>query len=149
MTIGGAVVECDTPQEAAVLIRSFKGSDPQGPVERPKDKKSVQRPFQRVQPEQSAASLFPHKAGYNFKRAHKAVLEALKSAYPNGVTSDELASQTGLRKTSLPIVMVGLRTYAKKRGFAFEDLIRRSENPLIGTRGSVYTFTEKGLKEFF
>ena len=151
MTIEGAQVECDTPQEAAALLHSFARGANEQRAENLKGSKSKRQPFQRVQPihQQSTSSLFPSKAGYDFKRAHKSVLEVLKSAFPEGASSDDLASRSGLKKTSLPIVMVGLRTYAKKRGFAFEDLIRRSENPLVGQRGSVYTLTEKGLKEFF
>jgi hypothetical protein len=151
MTIQGSQVECDTPQEAAALLHSFARGANQERVEKPQEFHSKTHAFTKgkLARQQSMHSLYPSKGEYIFKKSQKAVLETLKSAYPDGVTSDDLASRTGMKKTSLPIIMVGLRTFAKKRGIAFDDLIRRSETPLVGMRGSVYTLTEKGLKEFF
>ena len=72
---------------------------------------------------------------------------ALKEAFPNGVSSDQLAARIGGSRRSIPIIMVSLKKYAEKHGLQMGDLLVR-EKPPKGEKGSSYRLTVNGLKEF-
>lgn len=139
LSIEGVNVECDTPQEVAALIRAAK----QG------EKYPQPRPFLNVRPEAKRdPALFRSTEPFPFKGSFREVLIAMKEAFPAGVSSDQIASRIGKTMRSIPIIMVALQTYAKKRNVRFEELIVRG-NPPNGEKGSSYRMTDKGLKEFF
>ena len=151
LTIEGIKVECDTPHEVAALIRATKTNDRSSQTQKLTDHSSQHSPDHlplavRRDPRPFKPSEFNDTR--SFSGSHLAVLTAMKEAFPNGVSSNQLATRIGGVRRSIPIVMVSLQMYAKKCNLRFEDLIVR-ERPPKGEKGSTYRITDKGLKVYF
>ena len=136
LTIDGVRIECDTPQEVAVLLRATK----------PSDKHVLSRPTYQPRT-MNNEGLFESPEPSKFNGDYLEFLSAMKEAYPQTVSSQHIASRIGKTLRSIPIIVVGLRAFATKRGVR-EDVIVRIDPP-EGEKGSSYKLTERGLKIFF
>ena len=148
MTIDGVEIACDTPQEVVEVLRAVKGSSKPSPKV-----STMQTPVNRsTQSSRPDPGLFKTNEGSGEPRSLTGnrldVLMALKESFPNGVSSDQLGDRIGKRRTSIPIIMVSLHTYAKKLGLSHEGLIVRTKAER-GMKGSIYKLTEKGMRTFF
>ena len=137
LTIDGIRIECDTPQEVASLLRATK----------PADKHLSPRP--QVQPEKVHNQALFQTDSPKFKGDHLEMLSAMKEAFPNDISSELIAARIGKTLKSIPIILVGLKEYAKKQGAKPGDIIIVRTKPPKGEKGSSYRLTEKGLKVFF
>ena len=151
LTIDGVHIECDTPQEVAALILTAK------PIKELPQTRTTPL-YARHSRARRAATGKTHPSGIikpgelseprTFKGNHLDILTGMKEAFPNGVSSDQLAARIGGTRRSIPIIMVALQTYAKKNNVRFDDLVIRQKPPK-GAKGSTYSLTPRGLKEFF
>ena len=136
LTIDGVPVECDTPQEAALLIRTVRPSE--------KHIMQVQGHYAKAAKDPFSSTASPRA----LKGFYGEVLSAMKETFPNNVSSQTIAARIGKTLRSLPIILVGLQNHAKKNNMKFDELIVRSDPPM-GEKGSSYRLTDKGLKVFF
>jgi hypothetical protein len=147
--MNGVPVETDTPQEAVAMIAA---ANPAAESPRPRKNPQATRPVRSVPIEK------PHRPGL-FKADELSspltlngmnldFLAAMKEAYPNAVSSDQMVARIGGTRQSIPIIIVTLRKYAESKGLELEDLMLRGKAPK-GEKGSTWSLTPKGMKEFF
>ena len=148
-TMNGVLVETDTPQEAAAMIGA---AHPVGESPRPGKNLPTVRPVRSAPVDKpNRPGLFkPHELSppNTINGMNAEFLAAMKEAYPHGVSSDQLADRIGGTRRSIPIIIVNLRKYAEGKSLNLEDLILRGKAPK-GQKGSTWSLTPKGMKEFF
>ena len=148
-TVNGVNVETDTAQEAAAMLQAAHvvAKSPRTRMDPP-----IPRPVRTVPVEKpNRPGLFkPHELSppSTINGMNAVFLAAMKEAYPNGVSSDQLADRIGGTRRSIPIIIVNLRKYAESKSLNLEDLIIRGRPPR-GQKGSTWSLTPKGMKEFF
>lgn len=148
-TMNGVLVETDTPQEAVAMIAA---AHPVAESTRPRKNTPATRPVRSVPTEK------PHRPGLfkadelsspvTLKGMNLDFLAAMKEAYPNSVSSDQMVARIGGSRQSIPIIIATLRRYAKSKSLELEDLMMRGKVPK-GEKGSTWSLTPKGMKEFF